>query len=454
MSSSSGVNFGGINVATFSGTSTYSSSFQQVLTRAVGIASLPIQEMQVDVNTLSSEQSTYAGLAAVFGQLQNALLGINDAQTGNSATSSNTSVLTAGASQTALPGTYTVTVDNMGSQATAISNAGTPAVTDPTTQNISGSSTFTLSVNGNPTTITPSGTSLDDLASAINSSGAGVQATVVNVGGTSGPDYRLALTVAGFGANTIQLSDSNNTALTNQIAPGTNVQYTVNGSAEINSNSRQVTIAPGLTANFVSQSPGNPITISVGENTSGLSTALNNFVQAYNSAASAITTQTGTNGGPLEGQSIVSTMRQVLNSMVQFAGPGNVVNLSQLGLSVDKNGQMSFDSSALSSASSSDIQTFLGSIGNGGFIDAANNALNSLTDSTSGAFQTSITSLQNQINAENSEITDKTSAVNALQQSLLQQLSQADAAIANLQSQVTFFTTLMQTQNASAFNNA
>lgn len=453
MSSSSGISIGGITVDTFTGTSTYSSSFQQVLTRAVGIASLPIQEMQVDVNNLTNEQSTYAGLAATFGQLQNALLGINDAQTGNQATSSNTGILTAGATTSALPGTYAVTVDNLGSQATALSNAGTTPVTDPTTQNISSSATFTLSVNGVATTITPSGTSLDDLANAINSAGAGVQATVVNVGGSSGADYRLALTSTGFGANTIQLADSSSAVLTSQIATGSSVQYTVNGSTEISSNSRQVTIAPGLSASFVSASPGNPVTITVGEDTSALSTALNNFVQAYNSAASAIATQTGTNAGPLEGQSIVFTMRQVLNSMVQYFGSGNL-NLDQLGLSVDENGQMSFDSSALANLSSNDIQNFLGSVGNGGFIDAANNALNSLTDPTSGAFQTSITSLQNQITAENNQITDKTASVNAMQESLMQQLSQADAAIANLQSQVSFFTTLMQTQNATAFNNA
>ena len=41
----------------FSGSSTYSSSFQQVLTRAVDLASLPMQQVQNDVSDLQSKQS-------------------------------------------------------------------------------------------------------------------------------------------------------------------------------------------------------------------------------------------------------------------------------------------------------------------------------------------------------------------------------------------------------------
>src|SRR5208283_1844678 len=143
--------------------------------------------------------------------------------------------------------------------ATAMSQAGSPAVTDPTSGNISSSSTFTLDVTGADTTITPSGSSLDDLATAINNADAGVQATVVNVGGTTA-DYRLSLTSANVGQNSIALNDSNGSDLVTQMANGAPAQYNVNNETDANgqpsvitSNTDQITLAPGLTVKLLGQ---------------------------------------------------------------------------------------------------------------------------------------------------------------------------------------------------------
>jgi flagellar hook-associated protein 2 len=451
-SSTNGINTGGINVATFSGSSTYASSFQQVLTRAVGLASLPVQQMEVDVNTLNGQQSALSGLDTTFAQLQNALQAVDAAQVSVAATSSNTSIVTASATSSALPGVYSVSVSNLGSQATALSSAGTPPVTDPTTQNIDASTSYTLSVNSSTTTITPTGTSLNDLANAINAANAGVEATVVNVGGSSGADYRLALTDTNMGANTLQLTDSGNHTLLSQIAPGSSVQYSVNGSSTINSNTRSVTVAPGLTANLVNTGT---VTIDVGANDAGLGQALSSFAQAYNAAVTAVQQQTGQNNGAVEGQSIVFTMQSVLSGISQYAaGTGSVSTLAQLGLQVDSNGQMSFDATAFNSLHPADLQTFLGGLTSGGFLQAANSSVDSLTNQTTGAFQTSIQSIQKSVDSENAQITEKVAAVNQMQSDLLQRLSAADAAIATLQSQVNFFTALFQTENASAFSKA
>src|ERR1017187_5951060 len=175
-----------IPIATFSGSSTYSASFQQVLTRAVQIASLPGELLLASVNTLATEEQALSSLLATFAQLQGAMQNVASAAQGSvNARVSDGSLLSATASSGAQLGTYTVTVDHLGSAATAMSQAGSPAVIDPASGNISSSSTFTLDVGGTDTTITPSGSSLDDLADAINDADAGAQATVVNVGGSS-----------------------------------------------------------------------------------------------------------------------------------------------------------------------------------------------------------------------------------------------------------------------------
>ncbi len=180
----------------FSGVSKFAGSLQQVLTRAVGIASLPLDNLQAGLTTFQSQQSAVTNLNSTFTTLQQSVASLQTALSSTllNATISDGTGVSADVQQGALAGTYSIQVDNLGSYSTALSDAGTTAVTDPTTQGISDSTTFTLTAGGQTTTITPASSSLEDLVSAINSQASGqVQATIVNVGSTSSPDYRLSL---------------------------------------------------------------------------------------------------------------------------------------------------------------------------------------------------------------------------------------------------------------------
>jgi flagellar hook-associated protein 2 len=436
---------------TFNGQSTFSSSFQQVLQRAVSIASLPMQQLQSEVTTLQSQQSDLSTLGSNFNSLQSALQAVSSAMTGDvSATSSDTGVVTASAQSTTLPGTYSIQVSDIGSSTSTISSAGSTPVTDATSENISSSSSFTLTVNGTATTITPTGTSLDDLADAINNANAGVSATIVNLGTNSSADYRLALSSTELGPDTIQLNDGTNDLLTT-VQSGTDAQYTVNGNSTVlSSNSDQVTLAPGLTANLVSADPGQSVTITVAPSESNLSSALSSFATAYNSAASAVTNETGQNGGALAGQSLVYELQDSLSQISQFITPsGSVQSLSDLGLTIGSDGTMTFDSSQFSSLSATGIEQFLGGLTSGGFLQTANNVLSNIANSTTGMLATEYNNISSEISSDNTQVTNDQAEVNLIQTNLTQQLSAADAAIAVLQEQSTYLSTLNQTENAN-----
>src|SRR5580698_7555587 len=91
---------------TFNGSSTYSSAFQQVITRAVGIASLPVTSLQTRVSELSSQQTTLTGVGADFSALQSAIQALGTATAGSPAAQvSNNSAISATASSGAIPGT-------------------------------------------------------------------------------------------------------------------------------------------------------------------------------------------------------------------------------------------------------------------------------------------------------------------------------------------------------------
>lgn len=433
----------------FNGTSTYSSDFQTVLNRAVQTASLPMQSAQQEVTTLQGQQSALTSLDTAFTTLQTDIQNINSAASGApSAQVSNTSALTANVSSNALNGSYTIQIDNPGSSTTTMSSTGLTTVTDPTTGNISSATSFTLTVNNSSYTITPSGTSLDSLATAINAAADGVQATIVNVGSTSSPDYRLALTSTELGADTIQLTAGSQPLLTT-LSTGAEAAYTVNAGTtdtqssanDVMSNSSQITLAPGLTVNLLQQTT-TPVTITVSTSYSTLQSALSTFATDYNSAVSALSQQYGQNGGALSGQSIVYQLSSALNSIAQFtgsSGSGSVNSLSDLGLSIDESGNLSFDASTFSAANITDVQQFLGSTTTSGFLQSANSALTSITDPTTGLLQTADDSIQTDITNENNYISAEQVRISNLQTSLTAQLSAADAAIAALQAQNTYY---------------
>jgi len=437
---------------TFNGSSTYSSSFQQVITRAVAIASLPEQSLQNEVTTLNSQASTVTSLSAAFTTLQADIQNIDGAVAGSpSAQSSDSTAVSATAASGALNGTYTIQVDDVGSSTATLSPAGLTTVTDPTTGNISSATSFTLTVNGTATTITPSGTSIEALADAINSASAGVQATIVNVGSSASPDYRLAVSSTSLGADTIQLSDGTNSLL-DTLSTGTDAQYKVNGSTtDVQSTSSQVTLSPGLTVNLLAQT-STPATITVSSNYSSLQSALSSFVTDYNSAVDALQQNVGQGGGPLTGDSLIYTLTNVLDQIANYAGgsSGSIASLSNLGVSLQDTGQLSFDQSTFAAASPSDIANFLGSIESStGFLDTASNELNSITDPTNGVFAAESSSIQSQITSDNTQISNDQARVTTLQTTLQAQLSQADAAIATLQQQDTYYQELFQAEYGS-----
>jgi flagellar hook-associated protein 2 len=424
----------------FNGSSTYSSSFQQVLTRAVDLASLPMQQVQNDVTTLQSKQSALTSLGTTMMALQTAVSNISESVSGSpQATSSNSSAVSASATSSALTGTYQIQVDNLGSNTTTLSNTGLTTVSDPTSQNISSSTSYSLTVNGTSFNITSSGATLDDLVTAINGANDGVQATIVNVGSNTSPDYRLSVTSDNLAPDTVQLNDGTKNLLTT-LSTGSNAEYQVNGqTTQIGSNSNTVTLSPGLTVSL-NQTTTSPVVISVAQSNSGLSSALSSFASAYNAAVAAVGQQRGQSGGALVGDSLVFQLGGVLNNIVDYtSSSGSVGSLADLGLTLNSDGTLTFDSSTFASANSADIQSFLGSTTTSGLLETAFHSLDSFTNTVTGSIGSEYNTFGTEITADNTKIANDQAQISVMQSNLQAQLSAADAAIATLQSQTNYF---------------
>ena len=445
----------GTTPATFNGSSSYAADLQQTITQAVTIASIPLNQLNANVTALQSQSTEVGYLQNGFAAIQTAINSLTTGVNGGglSASVSDNTIATANLNSSApvTAGTYALNVIDAGSPTTSVSNSNLPTVSDPAATSISTSGAYTLTVNGSNFTVTPSTNSLNALAQAINTSGAGVSATVINLGSPSAPSYTLSLQSTALGNIPIQLNDGTNLLTT--LSTGAPAQYQVNGqpSTPISSDSSTVTLAPGLTVNLVNTGQ---TTIIVAEDSSAAATAVSSFVAAYNATVDELATNRGTGGGPLSGQSIVFSLGQTLRDLTNFSGgSGSVTSLADLGLTFDGTGHLAFDQSQFSSVAAADpgdLASYFGTGTGTGFLAAASNILGGLTSTTNGLFQAEQTTIQNQIATDNQEISDTQDRITTMQNQLTAQMSAADALLSTLESQSTFMTQLFQAQNAIA----
>ena len=313
--------------------------------------------------------------------------------------------------------------------------------------------TYQLVVGGQSYNITPSDNSAASVVSAINSQeGSLVQATMVNVGSSASPDYRIALQNQSLGDAPVDLQ-LNGTSLQAQQTQGAPASYEVNGSGlTVTSTSRTATISPGLTVDLLAQTTS-PVNVTVTRSSTALANALSGFATAYNSAVDEVDAQRGQNAGPLQGQNIVFTLSQALSTIGTYTGDGSFGGLASLGLTLGTDGHFTFDESTLLGAdltNSSSVDTFLGSIENdGGFLGSVNDALTSLEDPTTGAIKTTESAYETESTQIQSQITSGQAQVALLQTNLTNQMSAADSLIASMQSQYSYLTSVFQAEQTA-----
>jgi flagellar hook-associated protein 2 len=347
--------------------------------------------------------------------------------------SSDSSVVTAAAANGAAASNHVVIVNNLATTASWYSDS----VASSSTPLTAGS--FTIQVgSGTPTTITVGSgvNTLDDLANAINGMNLGVTANVVN--DASGSRLSLVSNASGAASN---VTISNDTTINfTQAAAGKDASLTVDG-IPIDSASNTVTGGVnGVTFNLLSASPNTEVNISVEPDTKSASTAISNFVSAYNTVVGDINAQyaVGANNqeGVLAGDSTLGLLQSDLLSAAGYSKGGSAVaTLADLGISMNKDGTLTLDSATLDSAvqnNFSAVQSFLQGTSSNGFVTFLSNQVTSLTDATNGAFTVDLQSISNENTDLQNQINNFQPYLQNQQQILTAEFNQADIALQEL----------------------
>ena len=318
--------------------------------------------------------SSYAILKYNVELLKEQFNGLNDAQELATpvATSNNTSAVSVSATLgSALSGSHEIDVTQL-----AAAQRNKSSEFSASSQSLNAGSGFDISVASNGKTHTISiGAGLDTpsgIASAINASGSGFTATLVDTG-TDGVNYRLVIQGPSGEDNAFTVSSTPNLgfhASGNQLTTAANARFTVDGIAIERASNTVSDAITGITLNLNAVASG--ISLQVVSDTSTLKTKLQDLVSVYNDMQIALTELGDPDsdeeevGGALSNDlSLLRTVRDTMYdaiSTVSSTPSGGVNSLMDLGIELTRTGKLSFNESTYDTVALnkfSDIVTML-----------------------------------------------------------------------------------------------
>lgn len=424
----------------------------------------PQQSITNQTTALNNQLSGLTQLNSALTSLQSSLTALTTASTYQSytaslaSTSGGGSIGSATTMSSAQPGTYTVAVSQL---ATAQSRTSSAVATGTAV----GAGTLTIAIGSSSMNVAVSATNtLSDIAAAINSSSSnpGVNATIVN--GVNGQQLILTSQKTGvanaFTVSANATSSSGLQSLATQLntagsSEAQDAKLTINGIAATSASNSVSGVLDGVTLNLTSTGTNQ---LTVAQDTSAASTAIQSFVTAYNSyvsTASSLTSYDASSStvGLLLGNSTMTQVQNQINQVLSASVKGNSIgSLANLGITRQADGTLSIDSATLNSTLSSNpsaVQNLFS--GTTGYGTTLNNALNVFTTSSSGIIPAQITSINSQLTQLQTEQTALTARMAVYQQQLQAQYTNLDTMMSSLNSTSSYLTTaLAQLNNSSS----
>ncbi|MGA2335464.1 MAG: flagellar filament capping protein FliD [Terriglobales bacterium] len=409
---------------------------------------------QGDVTNLQTQATALTSINSDLSNLASAVQGFtgsDGALTAVTANSSESAIVNATAQTGAAAANYTVVVSSLASTGTLYTDS---VVNAKTSILPSGETTGELNVqiggSGGTTAdiaITAgSNDTLTTLAASINSQSAtnnwGITASVV----TDADGAHLAIysqATGSAGALAIATGTGSNTTSLKFEPPvgGTNADITINGIPYASTTNTVTGAIPDVTLSLVSADSATPVTVTVGPDTTSITNSINNFVTEYNTVVGDINTQFSINPstsleGPLGSDTDLRVLQSSLASDITYATTDSTsvssgfTNLAALGITMNDDGTLSVDSSALSTALSSNpaaVQNFFTNSNVTGFADNMDADLTNLTDPSTGILNEDLASNQQQQTDLNTEITNFQTQLAAQQTALTQEFDQVNA---------------------------
>ncbi|ELP23408.1 Flagellar hook-associated protein FliD [Pantoea agglomerans 299R] len=335
---------------------------------------------------ISTQQSAYTAKLSAYSTLKSSLTTFQTANTALSSAdlftattaSSSSSAFTATTSGSTVAGKYAINVTQL-AQAQVLTSGVQSSNSDALGDSSVASRSIAITLkDGTSKSVTLSSdqTSLTGMRDAINGANAGITATIIKV---SDGSFRLSMSANKTGsnnavANITVTGDSklqgivgfDSTASSNVMTESVkaqNAQLTVNNVAIENSSNQISDALEGITLNLATTTVGDQ-TLTITKDTSKASSAITNWVNAYNTLLDQFNTLTkytkvdtnsgsqDTSNGALLGDSTLRTIETQLKSMLTNAQSSSAYkSLGQIGITTDPStGSLKLDATKVSAA--------------------------------------------------------------------------------------------------------
>lgn len=466
MSSISGISFGGLA----SGLDT-----QSIISQLLAIEERPIALLRNKKQTFQAKKNLFGDLEDKLGKLFEATKKLRLSSQFlefDAATDDEDKYLKATAGAGASPGKYDIEVSELAQARTRTSNGSSDSST--TTH---GSGSLMIGLPDSSFEIIPLGsaTTLDEIASAVNDRNIGIEASVVNTGIGDSP-YKLVLKSSEEGLdNDFTVSvDSADAALTAFAAELNNddsikpldAAIKINGVDAKRSSNTITDLIQGVTIDLRaihSVSTKAKSTITITTNAEETSEKIKEFVDAYNEIVDFITTQQEvTRGGssssssdddetevqtnPLFGESALRTIQSTLRSIVgssTASGSDSHSLLSQVGISSDRAGKLTFTQSDFEEALIEDpsaMRNLFASEDNDnnpvGIANRIYDTIDTWTDSIDGLIATRLDGIDRNVSDINDQIERAQDKLERYEIQLTQRYANLEVTLARLNSQL------------------
>lgn len=374
---------------------------------------------------------------------------------------------TASSTSTATTGSYNIEVVSLAKAQKLTSEAFA-------SDKLLGSGTLTLTIGEKTLEIASAAdTTLASLAREINrvSEGKGVTASVITT--DAGQHLVLSATETGD-AGAISLSavmadgetepdnvlsqltwdKATTTGTLRQSIEPTKAKVLIDGLERTGSSNSFTDLIEGVTITLTKETSGTPHNVSLATDSTQAKTAMQAFVASYNSAMTVLRSSSSYNSetktsSALTGDSMVRGLQNQLRSII---GGANINDLKPLGLSVSKDGTLSFDSSAFDKTRSEQPELAAAVFGKEGRITTTlNTLLTNNLDSAKGTLVLRTETLNKQIKKLEQELDDLDARMLRNKERYTKQFTSMDSLVASMQSTSNYLT--QQLANLSSSKN-
>jgi flagellar hook-associated protein 2 len=428
----------------------------------------PINILQGQKTVLQAQQGVYTTLVSSLATLQSAAQGLSLSSDFNqkSASSSDPSVLTVSADSLAQAGSNAIVVDTLAKAQTIESATFTSSADAIGT----GKLTIHVGATATPITIDATNKTLSGLQNAINGSGAGVTASIVNLGTKASPDYRLILQSKNTGTENAVTVTGTLSGGTDPFAGGgtvvqaaANALFSVNGLTVSRTNNTVSDIIPGVTLTLLKEGNHDGVVsssdassnVSISLNNNGIQSSIQSFVDAYNAVNKIVSSQfsldpTTSHQGVLAGDAALRGVMSRLRSELSAAGGNGTgfTHLSDIGIRFQDDGSLTLDTTKLNNAldTNSTAVANLFSLVQNGVGKRIPDAVDSMINPVTGSLVAREQGIQARIGRIDQQVTDEQQRLAAYQSQLTQQFAALEQMVSQIQSQGNFLT---QTFNPS-----